>query len=243
MSALIVITRPEPDASDYAKELQDLGYDVLIEPMLEMKALPFKDPDFSQYDGILATSANAIRFFGQGSGKPGNIPVYCVGKHTAAIARDFGFSDVISVNGTGIDLYTHILSLPDVNAKNLLHICGRYVAFPLAKKLNEHNLSVKILEVYDSLLVHQFSKEFIDALNAKKINAITFFSKRTSEAFVKNVQLHQCENLFSGIKALSISEAVLNYVRILPWQQSYASKSPDREGMLQIIDMCVSHDN
>ena len=237
MSDVIVVTRPEPDACDYADELRSQGFEVFVEPMLRLEALDFEQPDLAQYDGILLTSANSLdpRLRGEDI----EVRVYCVGKHTADVANKHGFQDVISVDGTGVDLLVHVLSIPHAKDQTFLHICGQHLAFPLAEKLNDAGVQTDSLPVYDSIQVDGFSEAFIDLLKNGDVSAVTFFSKRTSEAFVRNVLETDSESLLSGIKALSISGAVLECVRVLPWAENYVSDTPDRAGMLQLLKTYV----
>lgn len=239
MSGLIVITRPEPDASDYAQELRNEGYTVFIEPMLKLEPVAFDVPDLSGFDGLLATSANALRFFIEGGGQIADVPVFCVGKHTEQVAKDLGFKTVFSVDGTGVDLLDYLINFDKADRQKFLHVCGRHVAFPLSRKLIDKGLECETLEVYVSVLVDGFSEEFIDALKSETISAVTFFSKRTSEAFVSNVRKSESESMFSSIKALSISEAVLECVRVLSWKAAHVSDSPDRAGMMKVISTYV----
>ena len=191
MSDLIVITRPEPDASDYAAELRANGFDVFVEPMLALEGLVFARPDLSQYDGILATSVNALRFYKDGGGELADIAVYCVGKHTAGMAREIGFKDVISVHGTGVDLLAYILALPDVQSQNFLHICGQYVAFPLVERLVEDGITADSLKVYESVQSSGFSEAFLENLKEGKVNTVTFFqSVRLRHLFAMCVQVN-----------------------------------------------------
>lgn len=240
MTGLIVITRPIDDAHDYAAELEQSGFQTLIEPMLSLEALEFDAPSLDDYDGILATSANALQFYKSGGGEIHDIPVYCVGKHTADAAKEIGFQNAISVDGTGADLLEHLLSLSDAASQRFLHICGQHVAFPLVEKLSEQGVKADTLPVYASVQTHGFTPEFISALKKGEVEAITFFSKRTAQAFVQNVLESESESLFSQIKTLSISEAVIECVRVLPWQASYVSQTPDRVGMMQLLKAYVS---
>ena len=94
MSRSVVITRPKEDASDYAEELVASGFDAIVEPMLAIQDVAVDYPDFSDFDAILLTSANAVRAFVQGCDAGWlELPVYCVGKHSAAAAREGGFKN------------------------------------------------------------------------------------------------------------------------------------------------------
>lgn len=236
MAGLVVITRPYEDAQDYARELQRAGFATFVEPMLSIDPVPYSAPDLSQYDGVLLTSANAVEAYRHGSGDVDPLKeVFCVGKHTAAAARDAGFVDVFSVDGTGVDLFSHVLALPDVTQRRFLHMCGEHVAFPLVQKLKEAGINADSLVVYRACQVEEVSAEFRYVLTKGDVAAVTFFSKRTAEAFVSIFAETDSESLLEGINSLSISESVLECVRVLPWRASYVSKTPDRDGMLELL--------
>ena len=236
MRNLIVITRPIEDAEDYAGELQAAGFKTFVEPMLSIEALDFEVPDLKDYDGLILTSANALRIYRENVGAVDlEISVYCVGKHTAAYAHSCGFKNVFSVDGTGADLLQFLLDDPQSKARRFLHLCGRHVAFPIAEKLKIADVSCTALPVYHTEKRSHFSDEFVSLLKSERIQAVTFFSIRTAQAFVDCVSKSESESGFSSIKSLSISKPVLECVRILPWVEAYASESPDRIGIMQLL--------
>src|SRR5712664_2465422 len=77
----VLVTRPHPDDETTAKALRDRGFEVLRAPMLRFEPVPFQDDADAQYGAVIVTSANALRV------------------HTAAAARDAGFSEVIASKG------------------------------------------------------------------------------------------------------------------------------------------------
>ncbi|MFK7840142.1 MAG: uroporphyrinogen-III synthase [Bdellovibrionales bacterium] len=245
MGAFVVITRPEPDASDYAKELLGLGYEVWVEPMLKIKTASFDVPDLSRYQGLLITSANALNAFLKGGGQVFDVPVFCVGKYSADAAIKAGFNDVIFVDGTGVDLFNYILAQKDVQAMSFLHLCGEHVAFDLQTSLLQAGIRTDSLVVYRSVQVDCFSDVFVELLRNEKISAVTFFSKRTADGFVRSVQNHfskcESESVFSEIKALSISDSVLECVRVLPWCSMHAANAPNRDGILTLLRAYVQN--
>ena len=102
MRNLIVITRPIEDAEDYAGELQAAGFKTFVEPMLSIEALDFEVPDLKDYDGLILTSANALRIYRENVGAVDlEISVYCVGKHTAAYAHSCGFKNGTTTTKSG----------------------------------------------------------------------------------------------------------------------------------------------
>ncbi|MGB0719225.1 MAG: uroporphyrinogen-III synthase [Bdellovibrionales bacterium] len=238
MRDLIVITRPEPDASDYALELSDAGFSVLIQPILAVRAVPVNVPDLSRYQGLLFTSAQGVRFLCHQTDRR-DIAVYCVGKYTAQAAREAGFTDVHHTGGTGADLAGYVAARDGAAGRSFLHIRGRDVAFSIALSLQERGVHCDEAIVYQAVAVQDFSPDFIDALGKNRIAAVTFFSKRTAQAFMDLIaqsdSQYRLGDCLADIKALSISAPVLECVRVVPWGGVYVSKTPDRGGMLALL--------
>ncbi len=240
MSGLIVITRPQPEADDYAQELKAYGFDVFVEPMLIYQSVDFIKPDFSDYDGVLLTSSQALAaFFDQYSAADAmrfEGRVHCVGKHTARQARAYQFKNVVSVDGTGKDLELHVSMLENAQRGRFLHVRGRDVAFPIGDSLREKKIAIDDLVVYEAVPVGGFSHAFADLLGRGAIGVVTFYSKRTAENFLHLIKGSGFESTLSGIKALSISPRVLECVRMHLWADLYVSETPDREGMLKVLN-------
>ena len=95
----LVILRPEPGASRTAEEARRLGLEPRIVPLFEIVALAWTAPDPRQFDGMVITSANAIRLGGAGLGRLKALPVHAVGEASAAAARAAGFA--VDSTGTG----------------------------------------------------------------------------------------------------------------------------------------------
>jgi len=107
-------------------------------------------------------------------------------------------------------------------------------------KLNEADVCADALTVYDSVQAPRFTDEFMRILKAGDVQAVTFYSRRTAEAFVSCVRESESESLLARIKVLSISDAVLECVRVLPWLTAYTAKSPDRQGMRELLETHIT---
>lgn len=115
----LVILRPEPGASATAAAARKAGLDLLVLPLFEIEPIQWSAPEAGDFDGLLLTSANAIRFGGLALAALRSLPVHAVGEATAAVARDFGF-EVETVGSSGVDALLCCLP-PDLR---LLHLCG-----------------------------------------------------------------------------------------------------------------------
>lgn len=115
----LVIVRPEPGASATAMAAQQLGLEPLVMPLFAVEPVEWRVPAAGDFDGILLTSANAVRLGGAEIGRLRNLPAHCVGEATATAARDAGFS-IGAIGRGGVDELLALLP-PDLQ---LLHLCG-----------------------------------------------------------------------------------------------------------------------
>jgi uroporphyrinogen-III synthase len=79
MRPVLLVTRPEPDASRTAAHLDALGIEPIIEPMLHARAIDARVPSANGFAALAVTSANAIRFLAAYGDDFKSLPVFCVG--------------------------------------------------------------------------------------------------------------------------------------------------------------------
>ncbi len=232
--SFVLITRPEKDAVLYAQELEKKGFSSLVQPMLDIQSVEFQSPDLVDYQGLIFTSANAVHVFAQRSDMRA-LPVYVVGKQTELAARARGYTDIHCAEGAAEDLTVLIKARVTDLSKVLLHVRGVHTAYPLQESLVSGGYSVDEVIVYDSLQCEIFSEETRHAIENGCVQAVTFFSKRTAEAFMAVIDKDGLSGALSSIKALCISESVLNYVQEFNWQDAYSADTPDKNGMTLLI--------
>jgi len=123
----VIVLRPEPGASETVARARQLGLDAAAVPLFEIEPLDWAAPE--SFDGLLLTSANAVRHGGEQLGKLRDLPVFAVGEATAAAARDAGFT-VAKTGAAGVDA---LLGAIDPGL-NLAHLCGDDRAVPAAAR-------------------------------------------------------------------------------------------------------------
>jgi uroporphyrinogen-III synthase len=115
----VLVLRPEPGARATAERARKLGLDPVVLPLFEVEPIPWTAPDASGFDGVLLTSANAVRMAGDQLSTLRGLPAHAVGEATADAARDAGF-DIASRGEAGVERLLDSLE-PDLK---LLHLCG-----------------------------------------------------------------------------------------------------------------------
>lgn len=117
----LLIIRPEPGASASALRAHEAGLVPILLPFFEVQAVEWECPDPADYDALLLTSANAVRFGGAGLESLRTLPVHAVGERTAEAARAARL-DVTTV-GTS-DAAAAVKAASDMGHRRLLWIAG-----------------------------------------------------------------------------------------------------------------------
>lgn len=115
----VLVLRPEPGASATVERARRLGLDAIAVPLFEIEPVDWDTPDPLEFDGLLLTSANAVRFGGEQMKDLLGLSAYAVGEATAEAARNAGFEVAVS-GDSGVDAL--LASLPQ--RLRLLHPCG-----------------------------------------------------------------------------------------------------------------------
>jgi uroporphyrinogen-III synthase len=117
----LIVLRPEPGASATVERARAMGLDALAIPLFKIEPVAWVVPDSGMFDALLLTSANALEYGGAGLDQLRKLPVYAVGKATAAAAHDAGFEGAGFGNG-GVEQV--LATIPD--DLRLLHLCGQH---------------------------------------------------------------------------------------------------------------------
>lgn len=125
----VLVLRPEPGASATAAKARDMGLEAIAVPLFTVEPVAWEAPDAAKFDGILLTSANAVRHGGEPLRSLRGLPAYAVGDATAEAARDAGF-DIAAAGDAGVD---RLLGSIDGELE-LLHLCGEDRRTPSAAK-------------------------------------------------------------------------------------------------------------
>ena len=118
MSQALVL-RPEPGASATVGRARKRGLDAVAIPLFEIEPVQWAVPRIQGFDGVLLTSANAVRQAGEQLESLRGLPAYAVGEATAEAARGAGF-DIAATGDSGVE---RLLDSIDSELK-LLHLSG-----------------------------------------------------------------------------------------------------------------------
>lgn len=125
----VLVLRPEPGASATVAKARAMGLEAIALPLFRVEPIEWEPPDAATFDGILLTSANAVRHAGEGLLTLRGLPAYAIGDSTADAAREAGF-DIAAAGDAGVDRLLGSID-PDLR---LLHLCGEDRRAPVDPK-------------------------------------------------------------------------------------------------------------
>ena len=104
-------------------------------PTLSIASANMKPINTKDYDGLIFTSANAVRFL-KLKNDDKNIKCFCVGNLTERSLRLKGFNNTVAASGT-VNALKNIIINSEKNIKNLAYLCGDVVSYELDKELTQ----------------------------------------------------------------------------------------------------------
>ncbi|WIM11151.1 uroporphyrinogen-III synthase [Enhydrobacter sp.] len=229
----VLITRPEREAMALAQALGQRGHVAVIAPLFE---LHFRRPpdDFAAAlaasQAVLLTSANGARALAEASEQRSK-PILAVGDMTAATAEGLGFTSVASASGDRAALAKLVQERLDPKAGPLVHVSGVDVAGDPAPE----NI-VRRFALYEAREVEALPDSARAALEARALDAATFFSPRASRTFVKLVTAAGLAEACRPITAIAISAAATEPLKVLPFKATVAAARPTRQAVIDEID-------
>jgi len=237
----ILVTRPAPDNERTASGLRARGYDVLLSPMLRYEAIPFHGEDDAAYDGVVITSANAIRAV---ENHPSRLhlfalPAFAVGDQTAQAAREAGFKNVTSAHGdvaalTGLVAKSITKKLK--KGATLCYLAGADLASDLAGDLGKRGFTIVTHTTYRMIPVQGFPSGLNEAFSAGKVDAVLHYSPRSARAFLDAVRAAGVEISALALPQCCISSAVAGVLREAGATQVVAAKTPDEAALFDALD-------
>ncbi len=231
----VLITRPRPEADRLAQRLRGRGFEVCLEPMLEIRDRAARLPPIGSPQAILLTSANGARALAAASPLRDR-PVYAVGEQTAAAASDAGFERVRAAGGDIDSLVDCVKRELDPAAGPLLYGCGADRAGDLAGILGGFGFDVTLVVLYDAVAATALSPGCAEALRRAEIDAALFFSPRSAAAFVSLVRDAGVEGSCAAVTALCLSAAVAEAAAPMRWRWVRIAARPDAPSLLALLD-------
>ena len=144
-------------------KFQSLGHQVSHLPLIRIEKVNYEEINFTEYGGIVFTSANAVKFLNTVK-LDKNIKCFCVGNATENKARSVGFQNTIAAEGNVTNLKELIIQSYESKNKELLYVSGETISVDLDQQLLSEGFNVKRIINYRVNHNQNFDEKFVNEL-------------------------------------------------------------------------------
>jgi uroporphyrinogen-III synthase len=237
----VLVTRAEGDAEKLAARLAERGHHSIIENLMTIRFRPEAARSFGPFlDGvqaILFTSANGVRAFAEATSRR-DFRAFAVGDATAAAARNAGFADVTSADGTVDDLAKLVIGRLKPRNGAVFHAAASVTAGDLQGLLEAAGFSVRRAALYEAVEAERLSAATRQAIAQHEIDAALFFSPRNAATFVRLAA--GLEEGCQHMVAVALSSAVAERLAPLPWRRVAVAAAPNESALLAALDSSMA---
>ena len=230
----ILLTRPIEDCSEIISKFQSLGHQVSHLPLLSVNKVNYGEINFSDYKGIIFTSANAVKFLDLKEIEK-KMLCFCVGSTTEKKARGVGFQNVIAAGGNVENLKELILQNFDKKDGKLIYISGEIVSVNLDHQLEEEGYNIKRIINYRTSPIEKFEERFIDELKLKIPDIVYIYSQNSASSFLNIIKIYQLESLWMNTNLMCIGEKTSTILNEIKWKKIFLFNPGEEEFLLYKI--------
>lgn len=234
----LLITRPDRESETLAQELQHLGYDTVVEPLLLIRMRQSMEIPVKPYQAIIITSAYGAR--GLAAHKSASVhktvPVFAVGQTTADVLEGF---ESVDVGSQGVDeLEKKILAHSMPENGPLLYVRGQHIAGNLTQKLITAGFEVDDIILYEAVEREAFSPAVLENFQLGLLDGVVLFSPRTARIFCKLITTAGIEDKLAGITLYCLSQNVADACAFADGKaarRQVIAKMPTQESLIASI--------
>ncbi len=230
----IVITRPKEDSLYLIENLIKLGHIVTHLPVIKIEKLETKKINLLNYKAIIFTSSNAIKFMNIEKFNS-KIKCFCVGKTTELTARQVGFINTYTSEGTVDSLIELIIRTLDNKSGKLLYLSGEFISRDLDKDLIRAGYLVDKISNYTSLAVEEVDKKTLDFFEKKPPDVIFIYSSKSAKNLFNLINKYSLLNVVTQSNLMCISEKVLLVLKQIKWKKVFIFSPGEEEFLLNKI--------
>ena len=230
----ILLTRPLEDCSEMILKFKSLGHQVSHLPLLSIDKINYDQIDFSNYGGIIFTSANAVKFLNLKQIDK-KIFCFCVGNATEKKARESGFQNVITAEGNVNNLKELVLQNFNQKDGGLIYVSGEVVSTDLDQQLIKEGYKIDRVINYKTTHNQKFDEKFVTDLKLNIPDMVYIYSQNSAQSFLNFIKINQSENLWMNTNLMCIGEKTSSILNEIKWKKIFLFNPGEEEFLLYKI--------
>jgi len=230
----ILLTRPLEDCSDMIIKFNSLGHHISHLPLLRIDKVDYEQINFSDFKGIIFTSANAVKFLDL-KNIDKNLLCFCVGGATEKKARSVGFQNVIAAEGNVSNLKELVFQNFDKKNGRLIYISGETISVDLDQQLSEEGYDLERIVNYRTTHNQKFDENFVKELKLKIPDMVYVYSQNSASSFLNFIKIYQLETLWMDTNLMCIGEKTSSILNEIKWKKIFLFNPGEEEFLLYKI--------
>jgi uroporphyrinogen-III synthase len=230
----ILLTRPLEDCHEMILKFQSLGHEISHLPLINIEGLKYESLNYSDFRGIVFTSANAVKFLDI-KNIDKKIACFCVGSATEKKARSVGFQNVFASDGNVNNLKELILLNFNSSEGKLLYISGEVISSNLDQDLISNGYTLKRVINYRVNPIEKYDEDFIEKLKLKMPEITYIYSQNSAINFLKIIKNYQLETLWMNTNLMCIGEKTSSILNEIKWKKIFLFNPGEEEFLLYKI--------
>ena len=230
----ILLTRPLEDCSEMIVKFKSLGNQVSHLPLLRIDKVNYEQINFSDFKGIIFTSANAVKFLNLRDINK-NILCFCVGSATEKKARSVGFQNVFAAEGNVENLKELLLQNFNQKDGSLIYISGESISIDLDQQLLKEGYNIKRIINYKSSHNQNFDDRFVKQLKLNMPDMVYVYSQNSASSLLNFIKMYQLESLWMDTNLMCIGEKTSSILNEIKWKKIFLFNPGEEEFLLYKI--------
>ncbi len=230
----ILFTRPLEDCHEMILKFRSLGHEVSHLPLINIEGLKYEPLNYSDFRGIIFTSANAVKFLDI-KNIDKKIACFCVGSATEKKARSSGFQNVYAADGNVNNLKELILQNFNSSEGKLLYISGEIISSNLDQDLISNGYTMKRVINYRANPIEKYDDDFIEKLKLKIPEITYIYSQNSAINFLKVIKNYQLETLWMNTNLMCVGEKTSSTLNEIKWKKIFLFNPGEEEFLLYKI--------
>ena len=230
----IVITRPKEDSPHLIEKLKKLGHSVTHLPVIKIEKLKTNKINLENYKAVIFTSSNAIRFMNIEKFDL-KIKCFCVGSTTEFTAKQAGFINTYSSEGTVDSLIELVIRTLDIKSGKLLYLSSEFISKDLDSDLIRAGYSVDRISNYTSLPIEQIDETTLNFIKKNQPDVFFIYSSKSAKNLFNLINKYSLLNIVTHSNLMCISERVLLVLKQIKWKKEFIFSPGEEEFSLDKI--------
>ena len=230
----ILLTRPLEDCGNLLIKFKDLGHAVSHLPVIKIKKLEYKEPNFNDYSAIIFTSSNSIKNLTIDLINK-TVKCFCVGYATEKFARSLGFQNVIAADGNVRALKELILQNHHKKDGKILYISGEFISSNLDKELTNEGYNISRIINYTVEHIGEFQNNVIEELKKNIPDIVYVYSENSSKSLLNIIKKYQLIDSWMNTNLMCIGEKTSSVLNEVKWKKIFLFSPGEEEFLLYKI--------